>query len=207
MSAARAARMSFLFGGAPPTTSELAARYRRHINRSVREIDREAARLQAEEKVLMAEVKSASGNNMRQSMQKAQAVVRARRTLNKFSQMKAQLQGIGMRIQSVKSTEALQRAVGSAVKMMSNFNKLTGGPQLVAELRELEKQNMTMTIQSEIIDEQLDAVFEEDNDEEAPEDVVMQVMEEAGVKLPAASSELLTIEERFEKLRPPGLRS
>ena len=199
--------MSFLFGGAPPTTSELAQRYRRHINKSVREIDRETARLQAEEKVLMAEVKQVSHNNMKQSMQKAQAVVRARRMLNRFSHMKAQLQGIGMRIQSVKTTEALQKAVGSAVKMMTNFNKLTGGPQLVSELRELEKQNMTMNVQSEIIDEQLDSVFEEDNDEDAPEDVVMQVMEEAGVKLPSAScSAEPSIEERLEKLKPAGMK-
>jgi predicted transcriptional regulator len=107
----------------------------------------------------------------------------------------------------VKTTEALQKAVGSAVKMMTNFNKLTGGPQLVSELRELEKQNMTMNVQSEIIDEQLDSVFEEDNDEDAPEDVVMQVMEEAGVKLPSASCSVeSSIEERLEKLKPAGMK-
>jgi len=194
--------MSFLFGGAPPTTTELALRYKRHISRSVREIDRENMRLLNEEKILMAEVKKASQNNMRQSMQKAQAVVRNRRMQNKFSQMKAHLQGIGMRIQSVKSTEALQKAVGSAVNMMQSFNKVTGGQHLVGALQELEKQNVLMSVQSELIDENLDSVFEEDNDEEAPEDVVMQVMCEAGVDIPSPSS-VDPIVRQLEVLRPP----
>jgi len=168
----------------------------------VREIDRENMRLLNEEKILMAEVKKASQNNMRQSMQKAQAVVRNRRMQNKFSQMKAHLQGIGMRIQSVKSTEALQKAVGSAVNMMQSFNKVTGGQHLVGALQELEKQNVLMSVQSELIDENLDSVFEEDNDEEAPEDVVMQVMCEAGVDIPSPSS-VDPIVRQLEVLRPP----
>jgi len=192
--------MSFLFGGTPPTTSELALRYKRHINRSIREIDRESQRLGNEEKILMQEVKAVSKNNMKQSMQKAQAVVRTRRMLNKFSQMKAHLQGIGTRIQGVKTMEALQRAVGSAVQMMQNFNKVVGGNHLVSSLQDLERQNVLMTVQSEMVDEQLDAVFEEDNDEEASSDVLMQVMQEAGVELPSAGS--LSLEERLERIKP-----
>lgn len=196
--------MSFIFGGAAPTTAELAMRYKRHINRSIREIDRETIRLSNEEKHLMHEVKAVSRNNMKQSMQKAQAVVRLRRMLDKFSQMKAHLQGIGMRIQSVKSTEALQKAVGSAVQMMQSFNKVTGGNCLVGSLRELEKNNMLMSVQSELIDEHLDSVFDEDESEDTPADIVMQVMQEAGVELPVPGTnvvESLTFEERLERIK------
>ena len=89
--------MSFLFGGTPPTTAELAQRYKRHINKSIRALDRES--MTNEEKVLMSEIKKSSQNNIKQSMQKAQAVVRGRRMINKFSQMKAHLQGIASRMQ------------------------------------------------------------------------------------------------------------
>ena len=195
--------MSFLFGGTPPTTSQLAQRYKQYINRSIREIDRETMRLQQEEKTCMQEVRICSKNNMKQSVQKARAVVRQRRMLNKFSQMKAHLQGICMRIQSVRSMEALQKAVASAARMMQSFNKVSGGPELVNCLRELDKQNVYMTVQSEMIYEQLDEVFDEDQDEEAPEDLVMQVMTEAGVDLPSASETLLTLEERFERIKKP----
>lgn len=191
--------MSFLFGGAAPTTSELAQRYKRHINRSIRELDRESLKLLNEEKMLMSEVKKASQNNMKQSKQKAQAVVRTRRMLNKFSQMKANLQGIASRIQGVKSTEALQKAIGSAVQMMQGFNRI-GGTNLIKSLHELERQNGMMTVQSEIIDDQLDSVFEEENDDDEMDDVILEVMREAGVDLPSASTELMSLEERLEKI-------
>jgi charged multivesicular body protein 2A len=196
--------MSFLFGGNPPTTSELARRYKQHINKSIRELDRETARISSEEKQLMLEVKKHSTNNIKLSMQKAQAVVRLRRMLNKFSNMKANLQGIAQRIQSVKSTEALQRAVGSAVTMMTSFNKMSGGAQLVSSLHEMEKQNAFMNFQSEIMDEKMDAVFEEDNDEEASCDIVEQILLEAGVNIPSVhktNTEIETIISRLQQCK------
>lgn len=198
--------MSFLFGGAPPTTAELAARYKRHITRSIRELDREALKLSNEEKVLMNEVKKASVNNMKLSMQKAKAVVRTRRTLNKFSNMKAHLQGIGSRIQNIKSMEALQKSIQSAVCMMQGFNKVTGGAHLLSALNDMEKQNGYMTLQSEMTDERLDEIFEEDKDEEDTSEVVIQIMTEAGVQLPASVFEThpeleLSLEERLELVR------
>ncbi len=77
-------------------------------------------------------------NSRTQSMQKAQAVVRM---LHRSSK------------RSVKTTEA----VGSAVNMMTNFNKRTGGPC-----------RSSANWKNVLIDEQLDCVFEEDDDEEAP---------------------------------------
>jgi Zn-dependent M32 family carboxypeptidase len=197
------AQMSFLFGGAPPTTSQMASRFKTQINRNIREIDRESARLQHEEKLLMVEVKRASANNMKLSMQKAQAVVRTRRMVNRFSLMKAHLQGVGTRIQSVKSTESLQNAIGSAVQMMQKFNRCVGAKALGMSLQELERQNATMNMQTEMIDEQMDSVFEEDNDEEEGDDLVLQILAEAGVDIPSArTEESMSLEERLERVRP-----
>jgi charged multivesicular body protein 2A len=179
--------MSFLFGGNPPSTAELARRYKQHINRSIRDLDREYNRIALEEKQLMKEVKIHSNNNLKLSFQKAQAVVRSRRLLSKFSLMKANMQGISMRIQSVKTTDALQSAVQSAVSMMQNFNKLAGGTKLMGSLQEMEKHNAFMNFQSEIIDDQLDSIFEEDNDEESTHDIVSQILFEAGVNIPSTS--------------------
>jgi Zn-dependent M32 family carboxypeptidase len=195
--------MSFLFGGAPPTTSQMAARFKTEINRNIREIDRESVRLQHEEKLLMVEVKKASSNNMKLSMQKAQAVVRTRRMVNRFSLMKAHLQGVSTRIQSVKSTENLQKAIGSAVQMMQKFNRCIGAKGLSISLNELERQNAAMNMQTEMIDEQMDSVFEEDNDEEEGSDLVLQILTEAGVDIPSARvEESMSLEERLERMRP-----
>ena len=202
--------MSFLFGGQPPTTAEMATRFKMKINRSVREIDRESARLVVEEKQLMAELKREASKNVKLAMQKAHAIVRTRRMANKFSQMKAHLQGIATRIQSIKTTEALQRAVGSAVQMMQSFNKNVGGKHLALSLADMEKHTAAMNIQGELIDEQLDAAFDDDVDEVESNDVVLQVLMEAGVDIPHAASTALrqhhhpelSLEARLERMRP-----
>jgi len=81
-------QMSFLFGGQAPTTAEMASRFKMKINRSVREIDRESARLVTEEKQLMSELKREASKDVKLAMQKAHAIVRTRRMTNKFSHMK-----------------------------------------------------------------------------------------------------------------------
>lgn len=180
--------MSFLFGGNPPTISELANRHKRDINRTIRGIDREIAKLNQEERSLMAEVKKTSSNDLQLSFQKAQSVVRNRRMLSKCSVMKSHMQGIAARIQNVKTMEGLQRAVSGTAQLMKSFNTRMGGVEMVASLHELERQNMAMIIQGEVVDGQMDSVFEEDNDSEESEDVVMQVMTEAGVCLPSVAA-------------------
>jgi charged multivesicular body protein 2A len=193
--------MSFLFGGQPPTASELARKYKHHIDRSLREIDREIQRLNAEEKLLMTEIKKMAGNHMKMCMQKAQAIVRLRKTLDKFSNMKAHLQGISQRINSVKTTESLQRAVSSAVSMMQNFNKLSGGEQLVATIHEMEKQNAFINFQGEILDERLDAVFEEDNDEQDSCTIMESILLEAGVEIPSTYLSIINSESITSQLQ------
>jgi charged multivesicular body protein 2A len=193
--------MSFIFGGLPPTTSELARKYKHHIDKSLREIERENQRLTNEEKQLMVEIKKYSSNNIKMSMQKAQAIVRLRKTLVKFSNMKAHLQGISQRINSVKSTESLQKAVSAAVSMMQNFNKLSGGQQLISTLHEMEKQNAFMNFQGEILDERMDAVFEEDNDEEDSCSIMEQVLLEAGVEIPSTLLSVINSESITSQLQ------
>lgn len=199
--------MSFLFGGTPPTTAELAAHFRTRIHRSVREIDREAARLRAEERGLMVEIKRAAGNNLKQALQKAKAVVRTRRTLNRVSAMKSHFQGVAARIQNVKSMTALQGAMDSAARMMQQFNRSLGGRALCASLADLQRQNAAMNMHSELMDEGMDEAFDEDEDADDVDNVVSAVLLEAGIKLPdsmrAHGAEDLTLEERFDRLLPP----
>jgi len=203
--------MSFLFGGQPPTTAEMATKFKMKINRSVREIDRESARLVSEEKQLMSELKREAPKNGKLAMQKAHAIVRTRRMTNKFSQMKAHLQGISTRIQSIKTTEALQRAVGSAVQMMQSFNRCSGGKHLVNSLADMERHTAAMTMQGELIDEQLDAAFDDDADEVESNEVVLQVLLEAGVDIPQAINtpfgqhQDLSLEDRLERVRPANV--
>ena len=180
--------MSFLFGGTPPTTAELARRYKLSINRSVREIDREIAQMQAQERGYMAEIRKFAPTNPTVARQKAQAVARGRKTLTRFALMKSQLQEIGSRILSVRSAEALEGALRSANRAMCGFQNRVGTPSLVAILQDFEKNTNRMTEHAEAADDMLDDVFDssESGFEEEIGDIVESVLQEVGVVLPAA---------------------
>ena len=198
--------MSFLFGGAPPSTRELVQRYKSTINRSVRELDRETAKLKAQERVLMSEIKRHGVANFNMTRQKAKAVVRTRRIMGRFSSMKSHLQDVSSRIQGVSSMESLQTALGAAVGVMKGFSLKAGGSSMLSTLREFEKFNGVMAVQSEMTEDGLNETFDEENEDDEIESVVFGVLREAGVNLPdipqknSATSDV-SLEERLAMLR------
>lgn len=175
--------MSFLFGGVPPTTSELARKYRMAIDRSVRELDRESSKLKSQESVLMAEIKKNGTVNFSVSKQKAKSVVRTRRILARFSSMKSHLQDVSSRIQNVKSMESLQNALTSATGVMKGFSTKAGSAAMLSTLREFEKFNGLMAMQTEMVDDGMNDAFDGEGDEDEVDGVMCNVLQEAGLKL------------------------
>jgi len=101
--------------------------------------------------------------------------------------------------------------VGSAVQMMQAFNRSVGGKNLVLSLADMERHTANMNMQGELIDEQLDAAFDDDADEMESNEVVLQVLMEAGVDIPHTSKTILgqrhqeselSLEARLERMRP-----
>ena len=181
--------MSFLFGGAPPTTAELARRYKLAICRAVRDIDREMVQIRNQERMCMREIQAYSRTNHAITMQKARAVVRSRKMQARFSNMKGQLQEIGSRILHIRSVEALESALSSANRVISGFSARVGDRTMMKTLRSFIQNNTKMGTQTEMAEEALDSMFDEEaaeGDEEEADDIVMSVLEEAGVRLPSA---------------------
>lgn len=175
--------MSFLFGGAPPTTSELVRKYKSAIDRSVRELDRESAKLKSQESTLMSEIKKNGITNFTVSKQKAKSVIRTRKIIARFSSMKSHLQDVSSRIQGVKSMESLQTALASATGVMKGFSMKAGNGALLSTLREFEKFNGVMAIQSEMTDDGLNDAFDGEGDEDEIDALIMSsVLQEAGIK-------------------------
>ena len=180
--------MSFLFGGAPPTTEELARRFKMAIARAIRDIDREVVHVREQEKTGMAEIRRYAQTNPSICMQKAKGVVRARKMQARFMTMKGQLQEISARIMHVRSSEALHRAMQAANMAMQAFSSRLGERSLIKTVHDFTQNNNHMKAQSELTEDMLEDVFDGDEEEEEEEDeadsVVMLVLGEAGVRLP-----------------------
>mmetsp|Transcript_9376 Transcript_9376/g.14766 ORF Transcript_9376/g.14766 Transcript_9376/m.14766 type:complete len:179 (+) Transcript_9376:69-605(+) len=116
--------MSFLFGGKQKTPAEMMKEYKRNVDRSVREIERERTKLQQQEKKVIADIKKAAKDGQMGPVKiMAKDLVRTRSQVTKFYQMKCQMQAVGLRLQTIKSTQAMTDAMKGAAKAMRSMNK------------------------------------------------------------------------------------
>merc|ERR1712194_600060 len=94
--------------------------------------------------------------------------------------MKAQLSGVLMQLQTMKSQEAMSRSMRGVTKCMISMNKNMDAKaitQIMSEfMTEQEKQKLTQEVMDEAIEEAMD-------DDEEEETVVNRVMDELGIEL------------------------
>jgi charged multivesicular body protein 2A len=91
--------MDMLFGQRK-TPAEMLRQHQRSLNKAVRDLDREKSKLEQQEKKLIADIrKSARAGQMGASKVMAKDLVRTRRYVQKFYNMRTQLQAVGLRIQ------------------------------------------------------------------------------------------------------------
>ncbi|PWA85343.1 SNF7 family protein [Artemisia annua] len=127
------------------TPAELLRENKRMLDRSIREIERERQGLQIQEKKLIVEIKkSAKQGQMGAVKVMAKDLIRTRHQIDKFYRLKSQLQGVSLRIQTLKSTQAMGEAMKGVTKAMGKMNKQMNLPTLQKIMREFEKQNEKM---------------------------------------------------------------
>ena len=85
---------------------ELLRENKRLLDNSIRELDREISAQKNSEKKLIAEIKkTAKANQMGAVKVMAKDLVRTRHSVTKFYNLRSQLQGVSLRIQTLKSTQ------------------------------------------------------------------------------------------------------
>ncbi len=112
----------------------------------------------------------------------AKDLVRTRRSITKFYGMKTQLQAISLRIQTVRSNDAMATSMRGATRLLSGMNKSMNLPALQKIAMDFERENDIMDQRQELMDDALDETFEQDDEEES-DDIVNQVFDEIGIDL------------------------
>ncbi|CAK7356542.1 unnamed protein product [Dovyalis caffra] len=173
--------MSFLLGKRK-TPSELLRENKRMIDKSIREIERERQGLQAQEKKLIVEIKkNAKQGQMGAVRVMAKDLIRTRHQIEKFYKLKSQLQGVALRIQTLKSTQAMGESMKGVTKAMGQMNRQMNLPSLQKIMQEFERQNEKMEMTSEVMGDAMDDALEGDEEEEETEELVNQVLDEIGI--------------------------
>lgn len=182
--------MEWLFGR-KKTPEELLRQNQRALNKAVRELDRERTKMEQQEKKLIADIKKAAKDNQMDSVKiMAKDLVRTRRYVKKFILMKANIQAVGLKVQTLRSQNAMAQAMKGVTRALQSMNKQMNLPQIQRIMQEFEKQSEIMDMKEDMMNEVIDDAMGDEDDEEETEAVVTQILDELGVQLNEKLGEL-----------------
>jgi len=96
-------------------------------------------------------------------------------------EMRSHLQGCALKLQTVKSHEAMASAMKSTTTAMMKMNKAVDAPAINKMMRDFEKENMRSEMMQEIMGDMMDDALEADGDAEEEDKIVNQVLDEIGI--------------------------
>jgi charged multivesicular body protein 2A len=165
------------------TPQERLRKHQRALEKTQRELDRERVKLENQEKKLVQDIKkSAKNGQMGACKIQAKDLVRTRRYIQKFYQMRTQLQAVSLRIQTVRSNEQMMQSMKGATQLLGSMNRSMNLPALQRIAMEFEKENDIMDQRQEMMDDAIDDVTGLEDEEEG-EEVVKEVLDEIGIDL------------------------
>lgn len=175
--------MEWLFGR-KKTPEELLRENQRTLNKAIRELDREREKMEGQERKLIADIKKMAKDNQLDSVKiMAKDLVRTRKYIKKFRIMKANIQGVSLKVQTLKSQNAMASAMKGVTKALQSMNRQMNLPQIQKIMQEFEKQSEIMDMKEDMMNEVIDDAMGDEEDEEETEQIVNQVLDEIGVSL------------------------
>merc|ERR1719242_1957534 len=112
----------------------------------------------------------------------AKDLVRTRKAIKKFMLMRANIQAVSLKIQTLKSQNAMAQAMKGVTKAMMNMNKQMKLPEIQKIMQEFEKQSEIMDMK-EMMSDVIDDALGDEDDEEESDAIVTQVLDELGLQL------------------------
>jgi len=175
--------MEWLFGR-KKTPDELLRQNQRALNKAMRELDRERAKMEQQEKKIIADIKKMAKQGQMDAVKiMAKDLVRTRRYVKKFMLMRANIQAVSLKIQTLKSQSAMANAMKGVTKAMGSMNKQMKLPEIQKIMMEFEKQSEIMDMKGEMMEDAIDDVMGDEDDEEESDAIVNQVLDELGLQL------------------------
>ncbi len=160
---------------------------KRVINRAIRELDREKNNLEKQEKKLIADIKkNAKANQMGAVKVLAKDLVRTQNYVTKFIEFRSHLQGAALKLEVVRSHEAMSSAMKDVTKAMVKLNKQVNVKSLQKIMVEFMKENERSELTGEMMGDAIEDALTEEGDAEAEEAIVGQVLDEIGISFDEA---------------------
>ncbi|CAN7993867.1 unnamed protein product, partial [Ixodes pacificus] len=158
--------MEWLFGK-KKTPEEMLRQNQRALNKAMRDLDRERAKMEQQEKKIIMDIKKMAKDNQMDAVKiMARDLVRTRRQVKKFILMRANIQAVSLKIQTLRSQNAMAQAMKGVTRAMQNMNRQLNLPQIQKIMQEFEKQSEIMDMKEEMMNDAIDDAMGDDEDEE-----------------------------------------
>jgi len=155
---------------------------KRDIEKAMRELDKERANLEKNEAKLIGDIrKYAKQNQMGSVTIMAKDLVRTRTYITKFIELKSHLNAVLLKLQTVKSHEAMASAMKSVTTAMVRMNKAVNVPSVQKIMMDFARENERAELTQEMMGDMLDDVMEQDGDADEEDKIVGQVLDEIGI--------------------------
>ncbi|KAF9412109.1 hypothetical protein HW555_009285 [Spodoptera exigua] len=200
--------MEWLFGHRM-TPEEMLRKNQRALNKAMRDLDRERMKMEQQEKKVINDIKKLAKEGQMDAVKiMAKDLVRTRRYVRKFMLMKANIQAVSLKIQTLKSQNTMAQAMRGVTRAMATMNRQLNMPQIQkilqvlywegptpgrgavgprltcrVSLQEFEKQSEIMDMKEEMMSDSIDEAMAADDDEEESDQVVSQILDELGLQL------------------------
>ncbi|GAB5033939.1 charged multivesicular body protein [Nannochloropsis oceanica] len=169
---------------------EIMRENKRMITRAIRELDRERVNLERNEKKLIMDIKKyAKENQMGAVKTMAKDLVRTRNYQTKFIEMRSHLQGAALKLETVRSHEAMATAMRSVTSAMVSMNKQVNVPALTKIMTDFARENEKSELMGDMLGDAMDDAMTEEGDEEEQERIVGAVLTELGLDMTDAVPE------------------
>ena len=130
--------MDRLFGKRK-TPEELLRQNQRALNKVMRELDQELDQLERQEKKLVVDIRKMVKSGQMEAVKiMAKDLVRTQSFVKRFILMRANIQGIAFKIQTLKSQAAMANAMKGVTKALRSMNKKMNLPQLQKVMMQFE---------------------------------------------------------------------
>jgi len=175
--------MEWLFGRRL-TPEEVLRKNKRALDKAVRDLDREKFRMEQQEKKIIADIKKmAKAGQMDVVKIMAKDLLRTRAYIKKFMLMRANIQAVSMKVQTLRSQNAMGEAMRGVTKAMQNMNRQLQLPQILKILQDFEKESAIMDTKEETMNDAMDDALGDEDDEEQSDAVITQVLDELGLQI------------------------
>nr|CAG4644420.1 EOG090X0H8I [Lepidurus arcticus] len=175
--------MEWLFGKRL-TPEEMLRKNQRALTKAMRDLDRERSKMEQQEKKIINDIKKMAKDGQMDAVKiMAMDLVRTRRYVKKFILMRANIQAVALKIQTLKSQNSMAQAMKGVTKAMSSMNQQLKLPQIQKIMQEFEKQSEIMDMKEEMMSDAIDDAMGDEADEDESEAIVSQVLDELGLQL------------------------